>query len=241
MAQLDTGEVKLRLAPHPIQEVIAAALEDCTRSPCRPRCSSARGREPTPGAGGLARGRRKSLCTCSKMPISIRRRASPLRSRPRQTSHSVVTSVADRGNGIDDGDLGTDLRQVLSRPGSALPRPGYRNGLAHCKGHRRSPWRNMSVTTQLGHGSVFSFTLPAVGGRARILMSSATIFVVDDEPQIRRVMRTTLASHGYVILEARSGEEAIETCIAARAPRSDPSRYQYARNRRPRYVPRDSR
>jgi two-component system KDP operon response regulator KdpE len=39
---------------------------------------------------------------------------------------------------------------------------------------------------------------------------SATILVVDDEPQIRRVMRTTLASNGYTVIEARSGEEALE-------------------------------
>src|SRR5579863_1039822 len=41
-------------------------------------------------------------------------------------------------------------------------------------------------------------------------MSLATILVVDDEPQIRRVMRASLASQGYVITEARSGEEALE-------------------------------
>ena len=41
-------------------------------------------------------------------------------------------------------------------------------------------------------------------------MSSARILVVDDEPQIRRVMRTTLSSHGFVVNDARSGEEAIE-------------------------------
>jgi two-component system, OmpR family, KDP operon response regulator KdpE len=41
-------------------------------------------------------------------------------------------------------------------------------------------------------------------------MSAATILVVDDEPQIRRTMRTTLASHGYTVIEALSGEEALE-------------------------------
>ncbi len=41
-------------------------------------------------------------------------------------------------------------------------------------------------------------------------MSPANILVVDDEPQIRRVMRTTLSSQGYVITEAKTGEEAIE-------------------------------
>ena len=41
-------------------------------------------------------------------------------------------------------------------------------------------------------------------------MSGATILVVDDEPQIRRVMRSTLSAHGYVITEAKTGEEALE-------------------------------
>jgi two-component system KDP operon response regulator KdpE len=39
---------------------------------------------------------------------------------------------------------------------------------------------------------------------------SATVLVVDDEPQIRRVLRTTLSSHGYAVMEARSGDDALE-------------------------------
>ena len=39
---------------------------------------------------------------------------------------------------------------------------------------------------------------------------SVRILVVDDEPQIRRVMRATLAAHGYAVTEAKSGEEALE-------------------------------
>jgi two-component system KDP operon response regulator KdpE len=41
-------------------------------------------------------------------------------------------------------------------------------------------------------------------------MNSASILVVDDEPQIRRVLRTTLSFRGYVITEAATGEEAVE-------------------------------
>lgn len=41
-------------------------------------------------------------------------------------------------------------------------------------------------------------------------MTNAKILVVDDEPQIRRVMRTTLVARGYVVSTARSGEEALE-------------------------------
>ncbi len=39
-------------------------------------------------------------------------------------------------------------------------------------------------------------------------MSASRILIVDDEPQIRRVMRTTLAARGYEVDDARSGEEA---------------------------------
>ncbi len=41
-------------------------------------------------------------------------------------------------------------------------------------------------------------------------MSAANILVVDDEPQIRRVLRSTLSARGYVITEAKTGEEALE-------------------------------
>ena len=47
-------------------------------------------------------------------------------------------------------------------------------------------------------------------------MNSATILVVDDEPQIRRVMRTTLSAQGYSIVEARDGQEALEKFRSAR-------------------------
>src|SRR6516225_7782152 len=41
-------------------------------------------------------------------------------------------------------------------------------------------------------------------------MSAANILVVDDEAQIRRVLRTTLSFRGYTITEAISGEEALQ-------------------------------
>jgi two-component system KDP operon response regulator KdpE len=40
-------------------------------------------------------------------------------------------------------------------------------------------------------------------------MSSGKILMVDDEAQIRRVMRVILVGQGYQIVEARSGEEAL--------------------------------
>jgi two-component system KDP operon response regulator KdpE len=41
-------------------------------------------------------------------------------------------------------------------------------------------------------------------------MNSANILVVDDEPQIRRVLRSTLSFRGYELVEASTGEEALE-------------------------------
>jgi two-component system KDP operon response regulator KdpE len=42
-------------------------------------------------------------------------------------------------------------------------------------------------------------------------MNSARILVVDDDSQIRRVLRTSLVAQGYEVVDARNGEEAIET------------------------------
>jgi two-component system, OmpR family, KDP operon response regulator KdpE len=41
-------------------------------------------------------------------------------------------------------------------------------------------------------------------------VSSGRIIVVDDQPKIRRFMRTTLVAEGYEVDEAKTGEEALE-------------------------------
>jgi two-component system, OmpR family, KDP operon response regulator KdpE len=47
-------------------------------------------------------------------------------------------------------------------------------------------------------------------------MNSANVLIVDDEPQIRRVLRSTLSFRGYEILEASTGEEAVELARKAK-------------------------
>jgi two-component system, OmpR family, KDP operon response regulator KdpE len=44
-------------------------------------------------------------------------------------------------------------------------------------------------------------------------VNDTTILVVDDEPQIRRVLRATLSSSGYDVIEAKDGQEAIEMVV----------------------------
>jgi CheY-like chemotaxis protein len=46
-------------------------------------------------------------------------------------------------------------------------------------------------------------------------VNNATILVVDDEPQIRRVLRATLSSNGFDVIEAKNGGEAIEMVMRA--------------------------
>jgi two-component system KDP operon response regulator KdpE len=41
-------------------------------------------------------------------------------------------------------------------------------------------------------------------------MSAGRILIVDDEPQIRRVLRATLVAEGYEVHDARTGEAALE-------------------------------
>ena len=48
-------------------------------------------------------------------------------------------------------------------------------------------------------------------------MSAGKILVVDDDPQIRRVMKATLVSQGYEVIEARTGEDGLEL-VSREAP-----------------------
>ncbi len=46
--------------------------------------------------------------------------------------------------------------------------------------------------------------------------SNLRVLVVDDEPAIRRFLRAALSAHGYTILEAATGQEALSDVVAAR-------------------------
>jgi two-component system, OmpR family, KDP operon response regulator KdpE len=44
-------------------------------------------------------------------------------------------------------------------------------------------------------------------------MNDKTLLLVDDEPQIRRVLQTTLCEAGYVVISAKNGQEGIDTVV----------------------------
>jgi two-component system, OmpR family, KDP operon response regulator KdpE len=61
------------------------------------------------------------------------------------------------------------------------------------------------------HKSFIPF--PAAPAWSGIAVGNTTILVVDDEPQIRRVLQATLSGNGYDVILAKDGQEAIEMVI----------------------------
>ena len=165
MARLDAGEVELRIEIRPIDDVINAALTQCKASlggrevrvqipPTLPRArvDLGRGREALVHLIENA-----NQYSPAGQPITITAEAAP---------DFIVTSVADRGAGIDDLEQslifekfyrGKDQRYLVQGTGMGLP-----IAKAIIEAHGGS----MSLTSQRGQGSVFSFTLPIDRGRA---------------------------------------------------------------------------
>jgi signal transduction histidine kinase/CheY-like chemotaxis protein len=77
------------------------------------------------------------------------------------------------------------------------------------------------VYSELGIGSTFKVYLPAIDAPAEIPCGSSqqpvrrgseTVLLVEDEDGVRALMRQVLHKHGYNVLEARHGGEALLTC-----------------------------
>jgi len=159
MAKLEAGEIVLDLAPTPVVDIVQAALGHCKIaltgrrvdlrvSPNLPmvRADRERAKEALVQLIDNA-----NLYSPKEQPITI---AAEL------LGDAVSVSVADRGPGIDDFEQtmifdkfyrGKDQRYLVRGTGMGLP---------IAKAIITAQQGNMSVTSQLGHGSVFSFTLP---------------------------------------------------------------------------------
>jgi len=52
--------------------------------------------------------------------------------------------------------------------------------------------------------------------KGRTAVNNATLLVIDDEPQVRRVLQATLFSNGFDVIEAKNGKEGIEMAVRER-------------------------
>jgi len=78
----------------------------------------------------------------------------------------VVTSVADRGAGIDDPEQSLIFEKFYRGKDQRYSVEGTGMGLPIAKAIIEAHGGNLTVTSQLGRGSVFSFSLPADHSRA---------------------------------------------------------------------------
>jgi two-component system sensor histidine kinase KdpD len=164
MARLDAGEVELNVAPHPISEVIAAALERC-----RPSLGNRDVRVNI--AEGLPRAR-VDVARAREVLVHLIENANqysppeqPITITAEVNGDFLVTSVADRGSGIDDPERALVFEKFYRGRDQRYSVEGTGMGLPIAKAIVEAHGGTINLTSQRGQGSVFSFTLPIERGR----------------------------------------------------------------------------
>jgi len=129
----------------------------------------------------------------------------------------VLLAVADTGAGMSD-----EVQFHLFEPFFTTKELGKGTGLglATCHGIVRQMGGHIRVYSEPGRGTTFRIYLPRKAGAADPKPVPApsrptptgdeTVLVVEDEPRVRRLAVLGLRAHGYVVLEAADGAEAIE-------------------------------
>ncbi|HEY4910888.1 MAG TPA: response regulator, partial [Methylomirabilota bacterium] len=124
----------------------------------------------------------------------------------------------DQGRGIAADDMGKLFKKFQQLDGSNVRSVGGTGlGLAICRGIVEEHGGSIGVESQLGQGATFivKLPLPAVEAGAPVDGESGVpggplILVVDDEPDIRMLLRDQLELEGFRVLEAGRALEAVE-------------------------------
>ncbi|MGH9744845.1 MAG: sensor histidine kinase [Candidatus Acidiferrales bacterium] len=168
MAQLDAGEVVLKIEPHPLSEVINAALAQ-TKSVLANRRVDLRLSADLPRVRVDLSRAREGLVHLLENANQYSPPEQPITITAEQHGDFVVTSVADRGAGIDDPEQSLIFEKFYRGRDQRYRVEGTGMGLPIAKAIVEAHGGTISLTSQRGHGSVFSFTLPI--DRSRVATS----------------------------------------------------------------------
>jgi two-component system, OmpR family, sensor histidine kinase KdpD len=163
MARLEAGQFELDVRPHPIGAIVAAAL-DQTRSLLvkRPVEVSIPQNLPRVLADlGRAKDALAQLIVNAHMysPPNL-----PIAIGAEQAGSFVLISVADHGAGIEEMEMGLIFDKFYRGKDQRFRVQGTGMGLPIAKAIIEAHGGTISVVSQLGHGSVFTFSLPAERG-----------------------------------------------------------------------------
>jgi PAS domain S-box-containing protein len=129
----------------------------------------------------------------------------------------VELSIGDSGTGMT-----AEVMSHLFEPFFTTKGPGKGTGLglATVYGIVQQAGGFITVDSRLGSGSMFHVFLPAIPAEEpRAIVETTvvppprgreTVLLVEDESGVRRLARLSLERHGYTVLEASNGREAIE-------------------------------
>ena len=164
MARLDAGEVELNVEPHPIDDVITASLDHC-------RTALGNRKIDVQIAQGLPR-TRVDVARAREVLVHLIENANqysppdqPITITAEANGDFVITSVADRGAGIDDPEQSLIFEKFYRGKDQRYSVEGTGMGLPIAKAIVEAHGGTISLTSQRGRGSVFSFTLPIDRGR----------------------------------------------------------------------------
>lgn len=159
VAQLDAGQVQLRLGPHAIREAIEGAISEC-----QPALAAHPVEVAVPA--DLPQVRMDVQRIMEVLTHLLQNAAkysapgTPIRITCELAGTTVKTSVADRGPGIDDFEQSLIFDKFYRGRSQRSSIQGTGMGLAIAKAIVEAHGGTIGVTSQLGHGSVFYFILP---------------------------------------------------------------------------------
>lgn len=158
MAQLDTQEVRMTFAAASVETMVEQAMESCTSLlDGRPVRVSVPALPPVKADADFIT---KVLTNLIENAAKYSPAGTPIFVSAENKGEMIGISVADRGRGIDLSEQGLIFERFYraSIPGQQTSGTGM--GLAISRAIVEAHGGALTVTSQLGEGSVFSFTLP---------------------------------------------------------------------------------